>query len=76
MLGQTGNEPLDKSIENAIWSVKYTFDEDQFDILHEANLPRELANMTCNTCHGSCYISCGECGGEGTIECICCGGKD
>ena len=43
MLGQTGKEPLDKSIENAVWSVKYTFDDAQFDILHEANLPSELA---------------------------------
>ena len=76
MLGQTGNEPLAKSIENIIWSVKYTFDDEKFDILHEANLPSELANITCNTCAGSCYISCGECSGEGTVECICCGGID
>ena len=54
--------------------LKYNFGQDEFDILHETDLPSSLSNITCTTCQGNCYISCSECGGEGTVECICCGG--
>ena len=72
-LGQAGREPITKDIENVIWSIKYKFDEDDYDILHEADLPESLSNITCNTCNGNCYLSCGDCAGEGAGVLFCIG---